>query len=70
MGKKPKSYSSYAEENDMSVYEELKSYRRRAIIAANELMYGPTVVAKLKSAKSCNEISRIMKTARESWGDK
>lgn len=45
-------------------YEELKAYRRRAIIAATDLMYDKVIIEKIKAAKSCSEISRIMRTAR------
>jgi hypothetical protein len=42
----------------------LREYRRHALKAAHELCYGDEVKAKLKDAKSEDEISRIMKTAR------
>lgn len=41
-----------------------ESYRRDAIIAARELLYGPVVVAKLKKAKTEGEVCRIMRDAR------
>ena len=41
-----------------------KKYKAWAIKAAKELWYGKEVVEKLKAAKTDNEISLIMKTAR------
>ena len=41
-----------------------KKYKAWAIKAAKELWYGKEVVEKLKAAKTDNEISLIMQTAR------
>ena len=35
-----------------------------AIVAAKELLYGDAVIEKLKSAKTSDEINRIMRSAR------
>ena len=39
-------------------------YKEEAIVAANELRYGPKVVNQIKKAKTDDEISRIMMNAR------
>lgn len=49
----------------MSGGVEFTHYRRQMIRAAEELRYGPEVVKKVKNAKTSNEISRIMATARK-----
>ena len=41
-----------------------KKYKAWAIKAAKELWYGKEVIKKLKNAKTDNEISLIMQTAR------
>lgn len=41
------------------------TYRQEAIKAAKELYYGKEIIKQLKAAKNDNEISRIMRTARE-----
>lgn len=41
------------------------TYRPEAIKAAKELYYGKEIIKQLKAAKNDNEISRIMRTARE-----
>lgn len=46
------------------MYEDLHLYKRYAIGAAEDLSYGDDVVERVKSAKTANEISRIMNTAR------
>ena len=43
-------------------------YRREALRAAKDFRYGDLVIAKIKAAKSDNEISRIMATARVNGG--
>ena len=45
--------------------DDLRAYRRGALKAAKELCYGDEVIRRIKNAKSSDEISRIMKTARE-----
>ena len=44
---------------------ELKTYRREAKVAADELGYGDSVISDIDKAKTKAEITRIMKTARE-----
>lgn len=44
--------------------DEFYIYKRNAIRAANELAYRPTIVDRVREAKTINEITRIMKTAR------
>lgn len=39
-------------------------YKEEAIVAAEELLYGPAVIAKLKKAKTDGEVCRIMMDAR------
>ena len=41
-----------------------KTYQEDAIQVAEELMYGDTVIARLKNAKTEADICRIMATAR------
>ena len=43
----------------------LREYRKQAIKAAHELCYGDEVKARIRDAKSQDEIASIMKTARE-----
>lgn len=43
-------------------------YRREALHAAKDFGYGDLVIAKIKAAKSDNEISRIMASARMNGG--
>lgn len=45
---------------------EVKNYRDQAIKSAKQLMYGENVINKVKASQSIREITRIMKTARES----
>ena len=40
-------------------------YKKEALEAAMDLNYSKEVIRKIEDAKSDNEISRIMKTARE-----
>lgn len=40
-------------------------YKKEALEAARDLNYSKEVIRKIEDAKSDNEISRIMKTARE-----
>ena len=40
-------------------------YKKEALEAASDLNYSKEVIRKIEDAKSDNEISRIMKTARE-----
>jgi len=47
------------------VSEELKVYREQAIKAAKDLRYGQDVILHIKQAKTINEITRIMASARE-----
>lgn len=44
---------------------DLETYRAQAITAAEELRYPNEIIARIESAKSDNEISSIMATARE-----
>lgn len=44
--------------------EILDGYRQQAVEAAKDLHYGTEVYNKLKTAKSEDEITRIMKTAK------
>jgi len=47
-------------------YEALESdYKKQALRAAKDFRYGSDVIEKIKRAKSDNEISRIMTTARQ-----
>lgn len=50
----------------MSKPLEVKNYRDRAIKSAKQLMYGENIINKVKASQSIREITRIMKTARES----
>lgn len=43
---------------------DLKHYRKFAINAAKELLYGPEVIARIKTAKNEDEISEIMREER------
>ena len=53
----------------MSNYNALESdYKKQALRAAKDFRYGDLVIAKIKAAKSDNEISRIMATARVNGG--
>ena len=40
-------------------------YKKEALEAARDLCYGREIINKIREAKSDNEISRIMKSARE-----
>lgn len=53
--------------NKRSDYEvnDVRAYRRGALKAAKELCYGDEVIRRIKNAKTSDEISRIMRTARE-----
>lgn len=51
-------------ESDISE-EDFGLDQREAIRAAEELCYGTAVVQRLKKAKTTNELSRILATARE-----
>lgn len=44
----------------------LEEYRKDVLKAAKELMYDEEVIHKVENARSFSEITRIMKTARES----
>ena len=44
---------------------ETYNYKRTAIKTAKELFYHESVILRLQSATTENEIARIMKTARE-----
>lgn len=41
-----------------------KDYKKQAITAAKQLLYGPEVILKIKNAKDNNEIEKIMRNAR------
>lgn len=45
-------------------YRTYANYKENAMLAAQELGYGPEVVKKIINAKSDHEIERIMATAR------
>lgn len=45
---------------------ETYNYKQKAIAAAKQLYYAQSVIERLKAATTETEISRIMKTARES----
>jgi hypothetical protein len=45
--------------------EDIKMFRKEALIAAKDLLYGEKVIEQLKAAKTTAEISRIMKNARD-----
>ena len=40
-------------------------YKKESLEAARDLCYGREIINKIREAKSDNEISRIMKSARE-----
>lgn len=40
-------------------------YKKDTLKAAIDLTYGPEVVTRIKNAKTYNEVTRIMATARE-----
>ena len=40
-------------------------YRKEALITAKELSYDNTIISSLKNAKTINELTRIMVTARK-----
>ena len=44
---------------------EVKLFKRQAIKAAKDLLYGNEVVKQLEAAKTIAEMDRIMKTARK-----
>lgn len=44
---------------------ELYNYKRSAIRTAKELLYPQSIISRLQSATTENEIIRIMKTQRE-----
>lgn len=44
---------------------ELKLYKKQAIKAAKDLMYGKEVVEKVEAASTIADIDRIMKNARK-----
>lgn len=44
---------------------EVNVFRKQAIKAAKDLLYGEEVIKALKNAKTESEIDRIMKTARK-----
>lgn len=64
-------YFYASDENVMEEYEMettneiIDSYRKFAITAEKELFYPKAIILRLKAAKTENEITRIMKTARE-----
>lgn len=45
--------------------QELKRYRKQAITAAKDLLYGNVVVDNIKNAGSVGEIERILITAKK-----
>ena len=49
--------------------QELKLYRKQAITAAKELLYGNVVVNHIKNAGSVGEIERILIAARKNMKD-
>lgn len=49
----------------MSGGVEFRHYRRQMIRAAEELYYGDDVIRKIKNAKTANDITNIMSTARK-----
>lgn len=49
--------------------QELKLYRKQAITAAKELLYGNVVVNNIKNAGSVGEIERILIAARKNMKD-
>lgn len=44
--------------------DEFKLYQKQAIEAADDLNYGPDVIARIKQATTNSEIARIMRQAR------
>ena len=48
---------------------EAYNYKRQAITIAKQLFYPQSVILRLQSATTENEIARIMKTAREKMED-
>lgn len=49
--------------------QELKTYRKQAITAAKDLLYGTVVVDNIKNAESVGEIERILLKARKNMKD-
>ena len=49
--------------------QELELYRKQAITAAKELLYGNVVVNNIKNAGSVGEIERILIAARKNMKD-
>ena len=49
--------------------KETYNYKRQAITIAKQLFYPQSVILRLQSATTENEIARIMKTARERMED-
>ena len=49
-------------------HENLEMERKAAIRAAKELFYGEDVIEKLLTAKSVNELTRVLHTARTEMG--
>lgn len=49
----------------LDLRHELKAYRKQAVIAAKELLYGDVVIIDIQKATSIGEIERILSTARK-----
>lgn len=49
---------------------DLKSYRHEALCAARGLRYGDDVISAIKKARTADDISKIMTTARHKACDK
>ena len=56
---------SYGQERRINIMSrEAYNYKRQAIATAKDLFYPQSVILRLQSATTENEIARIMKTAR------
>ena len=53
------------EKENKQMSREAYNYKRQAIATANDLYYPKSVILRLQSATTENEICRIMRTARE-----
>ena len=55
----------HTEKENKQMSREIYDYKRQAIATAKDLYYPKSVILRLQSATTENEIARIMRTARE-----
>lgn len=53
----------------LDLKKNIKAYKKQALVAAKDLLYGPVVVLNIKNAGSVGEIERILLKARKNMKD-